>query len=144
MIVANWKIKKLNALSIRDLPCQYLVWFWILAKLCKKTKKKNILMVVTFLCSRLRVKLVKKNKQIPLRLLLAVEQKWYKKTSYSHLSDIKSKKKRKIPSAFFSKTTKIILILSFLHFLKCFASHFPFGVLLKKLETNPLKINRYI
>jgi len=47
-------------------------------------------MVVTFLCSRLRVKLVKKNKKIPLRLLLAVEQNDIK--SYSHLSDIKSNK----------------------------------------------------
>ena len=46
-----------------------------ICKVMQKKQRKNILMVVTFLCSRLRVKLVKKNKQIPLRLLLAVEQK---------------------------------------------------------------------
>jgi len=50
-----------------------------ISKVIKKNKEKNILMVVTFLCSRLRVKLVKKNKQIPLRLL-AVEQNDIKKT----------------------------------------------------------------
>ena len=51
----------------------------------QKTKKKNILMVVTFLCSRLRVKLVKKNKKNPLRLL-AVEQNDIKKSKAIHIS----------------------------------------------------------
>ena len=71
-------------------------------------------MVVTFLCSRLRVKLVKNEQKNPLRLL-AVEQNDIKNQTL-FTSQVTSNQKTKllkwkIPSAFFSKQHKIVFFL---------------------------------